>query len=94
MLAVSVRISVHFRTSLSAYQPNSAIYMAAVNACMCGATTERADGLRLHPVFSPRNIDVVVNPAVAFRRADFALRLIAAVHDDVTLLQRKDVARQ
>ena len=32
---------------------------------MCGVTSKSGDGLRLHPVCSPGNIDVVVNPAYA-----------------------------
>ena len=64
---------------------------------MCRVATEVADGLRLHPVCSPRYIKEIVTPAVAARQAGFEIclkPLIATARDEETLLQRKEIARQ
>jgi probable F420-dependent oxidoreductase len=78
-------------------QPNIPVHVAAVNPYMCRVATEVADGLRLHPVCSPRYIQEVVNPAVAARRTGFEIclkPLIATARDEETLLQRREIARQ
>ncbi len=78
-------------------QPNIPIHVAAVNPYMCKVATEVADGLRLHPVCSPRYIEEIVIPAVAARKTGFEIclkPLIATARDDETLQQRKEIARQ
>lgn len=80
--------------------PDIPIFVAAVNAYMCGVAAEVADGVRLHPVCSPRYIRDVVAPAVAEKRPagkpfEVCLKpLIAAADDGKTLSERAEVARQ
>ncbi len=67
---------------------------------MCGVAAEVADGVRLHPVCSPRYIRDVVAPAVAKRRPagkpfEVCLKpLIATAADAEALGERVEVARQ
>lgn len=80
--------------------PDIPIFVAAVNAYMCGVAAEVADGVRLHPVCSPRYIREVVAPAVAERRPsdepfEVCLKpLIATAADEETLSKRIEIARQ
>jgi probable F420-dependent oxidoreductase len=80
--------------------PDIPILVAAVNPYMCGVAAEVADGVRLHPVCSPRYISEVVVPAVAARRPsgkpfEVCLKpLIATAADKETLAGRVEIARQ
>jgi probable F420-dependent oxidoreductase len=80
--------------------PDIPILVAAVNPYMCGVAAEVADGVRLHPVCSPRYISEVVVPAVAERRPsgkpfEVCLKpLIATAADEETLAGRVEIARQ
>ena len=78
--------------------PDIPIQIAAVNPYMCRVAAEVADGVRLHPVCTPRYIDEVLGPAMApHRRAGFEVclkPLIAAAPDRDTLAERTEVARQ
>jgi len=44
--------------------PDIPVHLAAINPNMCAVAGEVADGIRLHPVCSPRYIDEVMLPAV------------------------------
>ena len=44
--------------------PDVPVHIAAINPNMCGVAGEVADGIRLHPVCSPRYITEVMAPAV------------------------------
>lgn len=92
-----LNLSVPLFTPEPIAHPDIPIHVAAVNPYMCKVATEVADGVRLHPVCSPRYIEEVVNPAVVTRQPDFEIclkPLIATARDDETLQQRKEVARQ
>ena len=76
-------------------RPDIPIHIAAINPNMCGVAGEVADGVRLHPVCSPRYITEVMAPAVA-RGAERAGRgadevdwcmkpLVATAPDEATL---------
>ena len=100
--------SEHYRLDLSVplftpapiAHPDIPIFVAAVNAYMCGVAAEVADGVRLHPVCSARYIADVVQPAVAAKRDperafEVCLKpLIASAATDEILAQRIEVARQ
>ncbi|WP_419862608.1 TIGR03617 family F420-dependent LLM class oxidoreductase [Candidatus Poriferisodalis sp.] len=58
--------------------PDIPVHIAAINPNMCGVAGEVADGVRLHPVCSPKYIAEVMAPAVA-RGAERAGRDAAAV---------------
>ncbi len=45
--------------------PDIPIHVAAIGPNMCGVAGEVADGVRLHPVCTPRFIDTEMKPAVA-----------------------------
>lgn len=45
--------------------PNIPIHVAAIGPSMCAVAGEVADGIRLHPICSPRFIDEAILPAVA-----------------------------
>ena len=45
--------------------PDIPVHIAAINPNMCGVAGEVADGVRLHPVCSPKYIAEVMAPAVA-----------------------------
>lgn len=80
--------------------PDIPVFVAAVNAYMCRVAAEVADGVRLHPVCSPRYIAEVVLPEVAAHRPDaepfeVCLKpLIATAADEETLTGRIEIARQ
>ncbi len=78
--------------------PNIPIQVAAVNSYMARVAAEVADGVRLHPVCTPRYIKEVLVPAMApYRKADFEVclkPLIATARDEETLMTRKETARQ
>ncbi|MYA81840.1 MAG: TIGR03617 family F420-dependent LLM class oxidoreductase [Acidimicrobiales bacterium] len=59
--------------------PDIPVHIAAINPNMCGVAGEVADGIRLHPVCSPKYITEVMAPAVA-RGAERAGRNAAAVN--------------
>ena len=75
--------------------PDIPVHIAAINPNMCGVAGEVADGVRLHPVCSPRYITEVMAPAVdrGARRAgrdpaavDWCMKpLVAAAPDTDTL---------
>ena len=44
--------------------PDIPIHISAINTNMCGVVGEVADGIRLHPVCSPKFIGEVMVPAV------------------------------
>lgn len=46
-------------------QPDIPIHIAAVNRVMCRVAGEVADGIRLHPVCTPKYINEVTKPALA-----------------------------
>ena len=78
-------------------QPDIPIHVAAVNPYMCKVAAEVADGIRLHPVCSPRYIQEIVYPAITARQPGFEIclkPLIATARDDETLQLRKEIARQ
>lgn len=45
--------------------PEIPVHISAINTNMCGVVGEVADGIRLHPVCSPKYIEEVMVPAVA-----------------------------
>jgi probable F420-dependent oxidoreductase len=45
--------------------PNIPVHISAINTNMCAVAGEVADGIRLHPVCSPKYIEEVMIPAVA-----------------------------
>jgi probable F420-dependent oxidoreductase len=49
--------------------PDIPIHVAAIGPNMCGVAGEMADGVRLHPVCTPRYIDEAVLPALAIGAA-------------------------
>ena len=59
-------------------RPDIPVHIAAINPNMCGVAGEVADGIRLHPVCSPKYIADVMAPAVA-RGAERAGRDASAV---------------
>jgi probable F420-dependent oxidoreductase len=64
-------------------QPDIPIHLAAIGANMCAVAGEVADGVRLHPVCTPRFIDEQVLPNLA-RGADRANREV----DDVEVCMK------
>ena len=78
--------------------PDIPIHLAAVNAYLCHVAGEVADGVRPHPVCTPKYIADVMLPAVRAGAAqtgrtidDFAVSikpLIATARDDATLEQK------
>ena len=101
-------VSDHYRLNLTVplftpspiEHPNIPILLAAVNPYLCRVAAEVADGVRLHPVCSPRYLRDVVKPAIAAHRqrpGPFAVclkPLIATAADTATLAARIEVARQ
>lgn len=81
--------------------PEIPVLVAAVNPYMCGIAAEVADGVRLHPVCTPRYISDALLPVIdrkrGQRRGAFQVclkPLIATARDDATLAERSEVARQ
>ncbi len=81
--------------------PDIPVLVAAVNPYMCGIAAEVGDGVRLHPVCTPRYIREALLPAIEAKRAiqagafEVCLKpLIATARDDATLAERREVARQ
>lgn len=78
--------------------PDIPIQIAAVNPYMASIAARVADGVRLHPVCSPRYIRQVIEPAVAPHRQpgfEVCLKpLIATAADSDTLAKRVHTARQ
>ncbi|MFT7219586.1 MAG: putative F420-dependent oxidoreductase [Candidatus Azotimanducaceae bacterium] len=92
-----LNLSVPLFTPEPIAHPIIPIHVAAVKPYMCKVATEVADGVRLHPVCSPRYIEEVVTAAVVGRQPGFEIclkPLIATARDDETLQQRKEIARQ
>lgn len=83
--------------------PNIPVHIAAINTNMCAVVGEVADGIRLHPVCSPKYIENVMVPAVAHGAArtqrnpntvDWCMKpLIATAPDQVTLEQVAESVR-
>lgn len=78
--------------------PEIPIQVAAVNPYMARVAAQVADGVRLHPVCSPRYIKEVINPAISAERKDgfeVCLKpLIATAADEQTLAERTHTTRQ
>jgi probable F420-dependent oxidoreductase len=81
--------------------PEIPVLVAAVNPYMCGIAAEVADGVRLHPVCTPRYIGEALLPVIERKRAEIQSAfqvclkpLIATARDDATLAKRREVARQ
>ncbi len=78
--------------------PEIPILVAAVDPYMSRVAAEVADGVRLHPVCSPRYIENVLVPAMApWRSAHFEVclkPLIATAPNEEILEQRVRIARQ
>ncbi len=93
----NLNLSVPLFTPAPIDDPDIPIQVAAVNPYMCAVAAEVADGVRLHPVCSPRYIREVLVPAMAPHRRDgfdVCLKpLVATAGDDATLAQRIEVAR-
>ncbi|MCB1747948.1 MAG: TIGR03617 family F420-dependent LLM class oxidoreductase [Gammaproteobacteria bacterium] len=93
-------LSVPLFTPAPIEHPDIPILVAAVNPYMAGVAAAVADGVRLHPVCSPRYIAEVIRPAVAARRPtgqrfELCLKpLIATAGDADTLARRTEIARQ
>jgi probable F420-dependent oxidoreductase len=83
--------------------PEIPIHIAAINPNMCAVTGEVADGIRLHPVCSPKYIDEVMVPAVAKGAAragrdpdvvDWCMKpLVASAPDERTLERVAETVR-
>ena len=80
--------------------PRIPVHIAAINPNMCGVAGEVADGVRLHPVCSPRYITEVMAPAVArgaeragrdASNVEWCMKPLVATAPDKTALA--DVAR-
>lgn len=75
--------------------PEIPIHISAINTNMCGVVGEVADGIRLHPVCSPKFIEEVMVPAVERGAArtqrnpksiDWCMKpLVATAQDEATL---------
>lgn len=78
--------------------PEIPIQVAAVNPYMATVAAQVADGVRLHPVCSPKYIREVINPAIAADRPDgfeVCLKpLVATAADEQTLAERTHTTRQ
>ncbi len=78
--------------------PNIPIQIAAVNPYMSRVAAEVADGVRLHPVCSPRYIEEVLVPAMApWRSEHFEVclkPLVATAPNADVLAERTRIARQ
>ncbi len=83
--------------------PGIPVHLAAIGPNMCALAGEVADGIRLHPVCSPRFIDEAVMPALATGAArtgrspddiEVCLKpLIATARDDESLSKVSDIVR-
>lgn len=83
--------------------PDIPVHIAAINPNMCAVAGEVADGIRLHPVCSPKYIDAVMLPAVekgaarAGRDAgtvDWCMKpLVATAPDEATLERVAETVR-
>ena len=83
--------------------PDIPIHVAAINPNMCAVAGEVADGIRLHPVCSPRYIDEIMLPAVdrgaarAGRAAgtiEWCMKpLVATAPDQTSLLRVSETVR-
>ena len=80
--------------------PHIPIQIAAVNPYMCQVAAEVADGVRLHPVCTPRYINEVLRPRMRTVRDlddgfEICLKpLVAAAATEAQLNERREVARQ
>jgi probable F420-dependent oxidoreductase len=94
----SLNLTVPLFTPAPIEHPDIPIQVAAVNPYMCRVAAEVADGVRLHPVCTPRYIKDVLFPAMApFRSQDFEVclkPLIATAADADVLAERVEIARQ
>jgi len=83
--------------------PEIPVHIAAINPNMCAVAGEVADGIRLHPVCSPKYIDEVMLPAVERGAArserdpgevDWCMKpLVATAPDDVALEKVAETVR-
>ena len=78
--------------------PDIPIQVAAVNPYMARVAAEVAQGVRLHPVCSPKYIREVIVPAITdHRQPDFEVclkPLVATAPDQATLDARMQIARE
>ncbi|MEM7251337.1 MAG: TIGR03617 family F420-dependent LLM class oxidoreductase [Pseudomonadota bacterium] len=93
----NLNLSVPLFTPAPIDHPDIPIHVAAVNPYMCGVAAEVAQGVRLHPVCSPRYIRECLNPVMEKKVApgfEVCLKpLIATAADEATLAERIEVAR-
>tara|TARA_B100002049_G_C16083292_1_gene378193 strand:- start:2315 stop:3388 length:1074 start_codon:yes stop_codon:yes gene_type:complete len=77
--------------------PDIPVHISAINTNMCGVVGEVADGIRLHPVCSPKYIEEVMVPAVARGAArvqrspdvvDWCMKPLVATAADQSTLER------
>tara|TARA_B100000579_G_scaffold235225_1_gene192877 strand:- start:5056 stop:6129 length:1074 start_codon:yes stop_codon:yes gene_type:complete len=83
--------------------PDIPIHISAINTNMCAVVGEVADGIRLHPVCSPKYIEEVMIPAVAKGSArsgrnphqvDWCMKpLVATAPDDASLAEVAESVR-
>jgi probable F420-dependent oxidoreductase len=97
----NLNLTVPLFTPAPLEHPEIPVLVAAVNPYMCGVAAEVADGVRLHPVCTPRYIGEMLLPVIERKRAgrqgsfQVCLKpLIAAARDEATLAARREVARQ
>jgi len=94
----NLNLTVPLFTPAPIEHPHIPIQLAAVNPYMAKVAAEVAQGVRLHPVCSPRYIGEVMLPAIEPLRADgfeVCLKpLVAAAPTEQVLQERMQVARQ
>jgi probable F420-dependent oxidoreductase len=94
----NLNLSVPLFTPAPIEHPRIPIQVAAVNPYMAKVAAQVADGVRLHPVCSPRYIADVILPAIdPLRGAEFEVclkPLVAAAQTEQDLAARIEVARQ
>ena len=94
----NLNLNVPLFTPAPITHPKIPIQVAAVNPYMAKVAAEVGDGVRLHPVCSPRYISEVILPAIApHKSGDFEVclkPLIATAADDEALAERIAIARQ
>lgn len=94
----NLNLTVPLFTPAPIEHPAIPIQVAAVNPYMARVAAEVADGVRLHPVCTPRYITDVLNPTMApYRSNEFEVclkPLIATAPNSDALAERTEIARQ
>ncbi len=94
----NLNLNVPLFTPAPIADPHIPVQVAAVNPYMARVAAEVADGVRLHPVCSPRYIETVIQPAVAPHAGpDFEIclkPLVATAATEAELDKRVEIARQ